>query len=107
MGAIDYKKYSNMTKRQLLNSLINAEKKEQKLKAEADKKINETKKLIQFLKAKMIKSLDDKPKYQFFTREQTNLDEILKKVTKQISIKEQKQLEAELQKEITGDYNEL
>ena len=106
MGAIDYKKYSNMTKRQLLNSLINAEKKEQKLKEEAEKKINETKELIQFLKAKMIKSLDDKPKYQFFTREQTNLDEISKKVTEQISIEEQKQLEAELQKDITGDLSQ-
>lgn len=107
MSMIDYKKYSNMNERQLLNSLLNARKKEQKIKAEADKKINETKELIQFLKAKMIKSLDNKPKYQFLTREQTNLNEISKKVTEQISIEEQKQLEAELQKEITGDYNEL
>ena len=103
---IDYEKYSNMTKRQLLNSLINAEKKEQKIKAEAEKKINETKELIQFLKAKIKESLD-KPKYQFLTREQTNLDAILKKVTEQISIEEQKQLEIKLQKDITRDYNEL
>lgn len=106
MSMIDYKKYSNMTKRQLLNSLLNARKKEQKIKAEAEKKINETKKLIQFLKAKMIKSLDDKPKYEFFTREQTNLNAISKKVTEQISIEEQKQLEIELQKEITGDLSQ-
>ena len=82
------------------------EKKNKKIKAEADKKINETKKLIQFLKAKMIKSLDDKPKYEFFTREQTNLNAISKKVTEQISIEEQKQLEIELQKEITGDLSQ-
>lgn len=106
MSMIDYKKYSNMTKRQLLNSLLNARKKEQKIKAEAEKKINETKKLIQFLKAKMIKSLDDKPKYEFFTREQTNLNAISKKVTEQILIEEQKQLEIELQKEITGDLSQ-
>lgn len=106
MSMIDYEKYSNMNERQLLNSLINAEKKEQKIKAEAEKKINETKELIQFLKAKIKESLD-KPKYEFLTREQTNLNAISKKVTEQILIEEQKQLEIELQKEITGDYNEL
>lgn len=38
MSMIDYKKYSNMNERQLLNSLLNARKKEQKIKAEAEKK---------------------------------------------------------------------
>ncbi|QOR03654.1 hypothetical protein [Campylobacter cuniculorum] len=37
MNIIDYEKYSFMNRRQLLNSLENAEKKEQKLKAEMEK----------------------------------------------------------------------
>ena len=40
MVTIDYAKYSNMSERQLLNSLLNAEKKEAKLRAEFQEKIN-------------------------------------------------------------------
>lgn len=54
MGAINYDKYSNMTKKQLLNSLLRAEKQEQKIKTQ----MQQQKELISFLKAKMIESLD-------------------------------------------------
>ena len=42
MQTIDYAKYSNMNERQLLNSLLNAEKKEAKLKADLQEKIKAT-----------------------------------------------------------------
>lgn len=55
---IAYEKYSNMNRRQLLNSLLSAEKKEQKIKAS----LNENSELIKFLKSKLKESLDS-PKY--------------------------------------------
>lgn len=55
---IDYTKYENMNRRQLLNSLLSAEKKEQKIK----ESLSETNELIKFLKSKLKESLDS-PKY--------------------------------------------
>ena len=48
MQAINYDKYLNMNERQLLNSLLNAEKKETKIKTI----LQEDSDLISFLKAK-------------------------------------------------------
>lgn len=58
MAAIDYEKYNKMSQKQLLNSLIIAEKKEQKLKANAEEKLKEISELVKFLKAKMKESLN-------------------------------------------------
>ncbi|MCR2101546.1 hypothetical protein [Campylobacter upsaliensis] len=104
--AIDYEKYSNMNIRQLTNSLLNAEKKEQKIKAEMFQKLNDTEELIKFLKAKIKENLD-KPKNEFFTREQAGLNKIALEVQKQISKEEQECLEAELRDEIQRKYDEL
>ena len=101
---IDYKKYSNMNERQLLNSLLNARKKEQKIKAEAEKKINETKKLIQFLKAKVKESLD-KPKQNFEPLKQTESYKQFQKMKAQMTEQEKQELEAEVQKEMNRDYS--
>ena len=60
---INYEKYSNMTKRQLLNSLLNAEKKEAKIKADLQEKIKANSDLISFLKAKLKERIDT-PKYE-------------------------------------------
>ncbi len=60
--AIDYDKYSNMNKKQLLNALINAEKKKQKIKQDLNEKIKHTTELIKFLKTKLKKSLNE-PKF--------------------------------------------
>ena len=57
MTTIDYAKYSNMSERQLLNSLLNAEKKEAKLRAEFHEKIKNSTELIKFLKAKLNENL--------------------------------------------------
>ena len=104
MSMIDYKKYSNMNERQLLNSLLNARKKEQKIKAEAEKKINETKELIQFLKAKVKESLD-KPKQNFEPLKQTESYKQFQKMKAQMTEQEKQELEAELQKEMNRDYS--
>mgnify|MGYP003554986595 CR=1 FL=1 len=58
MATIDYAKYSNMSERQLLNSLLNAEKKEAKLRAEFQEKIKNSTELIKFLKAKLNEKLN-------------------------------------------------
>lgn len=106
MIAIDYEKYLNMNTRQLLNSLVKEEKKHQKIKAEMFQKLNNTEELIKFLKAKIKESLD-KPKNEFFTREQTGLNEIALKIKDEIEAKEQEQLRKEVQEEMNRNYNEL
>ncbi|TLD91040.1 hypothetical protein LS74_010620 [Helicobacter magdeburgensis] len=107
MTAINYEKYSNMNRRQLINSLISAEKKEQKIKAEAERKLSETNELIKFLKSKIKESLDS-PKYEFVTREQSGLNKIANEVKNQISTQEKEQLKIEIQQEMSKDYgNEL
>ncbi|WP_300763128.1 hypothetical protein [Helicobacter sp. UBA3407] len=55
---IDYNKYSNMTRKQLLNLLSNAEKKEEKIRLET----SNTRELIKFLKTKIKENLKE-PKY--------------------------------------------
>lgn len=100
MTAIDYEKYSNMSQRQLLNSLINAEKKEQKLKAEAERKINETKELIKFLKAKIKESLDT-PKY--YTLENSPALKQIRKWEEE-NPQEAEKIKQELDAEMKGYY---
>lgn len=58
-ATIDYDKYSNMNKKQLLNALINAENKKQKIKQDLNEKIKHTTELIKFLKTKLKKSLNE------------------------------------------------
>ncbi len=62
-ATIDYDKYSNMNKKQLLNALINAEKKKQKIKQDLNEKIKHTTELIKFLKTKLKKSLNEPKSY--------------------------------------------
>ena len=99
MTAIDYEKYNNMSQRQLLNSLINAEKKEQKLKAEAEKKLSEIKELIKFLKAKMKESLDA-PKY--YTLESSPALNKIRNDFEKLPPEKQEQLNNELEKELSN-----
>lgn len=62
-ATIDYDKYSNMNKKQLLNALINAENKKQKIKRDLNEKIKHTTELIKFLKTKLKKSLNEPKSY--------------------------------------------
>lgn len=101
MTAINYDKYANMDRRQLLNSLISAEKKEQKMKAD----LNSHAELIKFLKSKMKESLDN-PKNEFFTREQVGFDKIANTIKSQLSAQEQEQIKADILQEINKDYGD-
>lgn len=95
-----------MNIRQLTNSLVNAEKQEQKIKEQIQEKLFEKQELIKFLKAKIKESLD-KPKYEFLTREQAGLDKIALEVKNQIPKEEQERLKAEAEAEANKEYNEL
>jgi len=103
MTTIDYEKYNNMNERQLYNSLLNARKKEQKIKAEADKKINEMKELIKFLTAKVKENLD-KPKQSFEPLKQTECYKQFQEMKTQMTEQEKQELETEVQKEMNRDY---
>ena len=93
---IAYDKYTNMSRRQLLNSLLSAEKKEQKIKAS----LSENSELIKFLKSKIKESLDS-PKY--YTLETSPA---LKKIKQweQENPQEAQQIKQELEEEMKGYY---
>ena len=105
MKAINYEKYANMSTKQLVNALISAEKKEQKLKQEAEKKFKESAELIRFLTSKIKENLE-RPKYEFFTREQTNLDELVKEVESKMTPEEIKEIKLQLEKEMNTVYDD-
>ncbi|RAZ48741.1 hypothetical protein [Campylobacter hyointestinalis] len=92
--AIDYAKYSNMNERQLLNSLLNAEKKEAKLKAELQQKLKDSKELIKFLKAKLNEKLNKEKNYTIETSPALNA---IKKSFDNLPKLEQEQLKNELE----------
>lgn len=96
MTAINYEKYSNMNRRQLLNSLLSAEKKEQKMKADLEAH-NE---LIKFLKSKLKESLDS-PKY--YTLETSPAIKKIDKWAKQ-NPELAAQADKELEEEMKGYY---
>lgn len=96
MTAINYEKYSNMNRRQLLNSLLSAEKKEQKMKADLEAH-NE---LIKFLKSKLKESLDS-PKY--YTLETSPAIKKMKQWEKD-NPQEAQQIRQELEEEMKGYY---
>lgn len=62
MPAIDYPKYENMSRRQLISALDGAEKKTRKLKEKYEENLKDNLNLIAFLKSKISESLNE-PKY--------------------------------------------
>lgn len=99
MSAIDYNKYSNMTQRQILNSLIKAEKQEQKIKKQMQEKLSQKQELIKFLKTKMKESLD-KPKY--YTLENSPAIKQIRKDFENLPKEQQMELEKELEMELSN-----
>ena len=93
---IAYEKYTNMNRRQLLNSLLSAEKKEQKIKAS----LSENSELIKFLKSKLKESLDY-PKY--YTLETSPAMKKMKQWEKD-NPQEAQQIRQELEEEMKGCY---
>lgn len=102
MATIDYAKYANMDRRQLFNALIIAEKREN----EKSKEVQELKKLIVYLKKRVINTMQDSEKYEFVTYEEMGLDKVAEEVKKQIPLERQKQLEQEVQEEMNKDYGD-
>lgn len=107
MQTIDYAKYSNMSERQLLNSLLNAEKREQKLKADLQEKIKATSDLISFLKTKLKEQID-KPRYSFVDYEKSESHKLANVYMATLSDQEKNELRKEVLAEVEADYgNEL
>ena len=107
MQTIDYAKYSNMSERQLLNSLLNAEKREQKLKADLQEKIKATSDLISFLKTKLKEQID-KPRYSFVDYEKSESHKLANAYMETLSDQEKNELRKEVLAEVEADYgNEL
>ena len=103
MQAINYEKYSNMNERQLLNSLLNAEKKETKIKTI----LQENSDLISFLKAKLKEKID-RPKYNFVPYKESEAYKIGREREKARTPEQQAQLDREIDELINKDYgNEL
>ncbi len=96
MVAIDYDKYADMNKRQLMNALLSAEKKEQKIKADLSSQCE----LIKFLKSKIKESLDS-PKY--YTLETSPALKKIKQWEKQ-NPQEAEQVRQELEAEMKDYY---
>lgn len=94
MATIDYAKYSNMSERQLLNSLLNAEKKEAKLRAEFQERIKNSTELIKFLKAKLNEKLN---KERYYTLESSPALNTIKNSFENLSKKDQDELKNELE----------
>ncbi|MCM1222011.1 MAG: hypothetical protein NC548_46815 [Lachnospiraceae bacterium] len=105
--SINYEKYSNMSERQLLNSLLNAQKSEAKLKADFEIKLKNKSELIQFLKAKLQEKINS-PKYDFILLEQSQSSKRFKENFEKMSESEKAELKAEVESEMNRDYgNEL
>ena len=103
MQAINYDKYLNMNERQLLNSLLNAEKKETKIKTI----LQENSDLISFLKAKLKEKID-RPKYNFVPYKKSEAYKIGREREKARTPEQQAQLDREIDELINKNYgNEL
>lgn len=101
MLAINYEKYSNMNERQLLNSLLNAEKKETKIKTD----LQENNNLILFLKAKLKEKIDC-PKHNFIPYEQSQSYKLAREYESTLSETKKAELMAELEADINKDYGD-
>ncbi len=101
MQAINYEKYSNMNERQLLNSLLNAEKKETKIKTI----LQENSDLISFLKAKLKEKID-RPKYNFVPYKESEAYKIGREREKARTPEQQAQLDREIDELINKDYGD-
>ena len=93
---IAYEKYTNMSRRQLLNSLLAAEKQEQKIKAQ----MQEKQELIKFLKVKIKESLDAPKHYTLETSPAIKKIDEWAKANPELAA----QADRELEEEMKGYY---
>ena len=90
-----------MNERQLLNSLLNAEKKETKIKTI----LQENSDLISFLKAKLKEKID-RPKYNFVPYKESEAYKIGREREKARTPQEQVKLNQEVDELINKDYGD-
>lgn len=96
---IDYAKYDNMNARQLVNSLMNLEHKEEKFREEANAKIKAMQDTIEYLQNR-IQATFKKPKYHFTPLEATGLPELAEEVKKNIGAEKYAQIKQEVKNEL-------
>ena len=101
---IDYDKYANMDTQQLANALINAQKREQKFRAESQMKLKNMRELIHFLKSKVNESVD---RAQFVPYEKSGLPELAREIEKQFTPQELEQIRQEVKAEMMRSDDEL
>lgn len=100
-ATIDYDKYANMDTLQLATALMNAQKREQRFRAESQAKIKNMRKLIHFLKSKIKESVD---KPQFMPYEKSGLPELAREIEKQFTPQEIEQMRQEVKKDMMMSY---
>lgn len=104
MTTIDYDKYANMDTRQLANALMNAQKREQKFRAEAQMKLKNMQELIYFLKSKIKESVD---KPQFINYTESKAYKAARELEKQLTPQELEQIQQEVKAEMMEHSDEL
>lgn len=92
-ATIDYQKYENMSKRNLFNALLSAEKKYETLKENLEQKLNAQAQLVEFLKAKIKTQLEKSENYAL--SEAPSMQKI-RKDFKTLSSSEQEQIKSEV-----------
>ena len=103
---IDYAKYANMSRKQLVNSLDSIEKRTIRYRAEAQAKIKDMQDLAFFLQEK-IKESFAKPKYEFKTLDEWGLNKLTREVEKQFTPQELDEIRQEVKAEMMEQSDEL
>ena len=102
MHIIDmYEKYEHMDKRQIVNALINAEKKEIKIRDELNTHIE----LVKFLKSKLKRVIDAPKEPEYYTLETSPTMQKYRKWAKE-NPEAIAKIDAELEMELAGQNNE-
>ena len=96
-----YEKYEHMDKRQIVNALINAEKKETKIRDELNTHIE----LVKFLKSKLKRVIDAPKEPEYYTLETSPAMQKHRKWVNE-NPEEAKKIREELEMELAGYNNE-
>ncbi|KAA6226256.1 MULTISPECIES: hypothetical protein [unclassified Campylobacter] len=95
---IDYKKYVNMSEKQLLNSLSNIDEKMTKLKVSTQEKLKDFIKLKKFLKTQLKNRIDK----EFIPYEKSTAHKLAQKLESSLSNEEKAEINKELKRQIHG-----
>lgn len=106
MANINYEKYTRMSQKQLFNSLISAEKKEQDIIERTHRQLSTTRDLIAYLKVRIKEGFDSKTKGEFVSLKDSESYKLAMEYKKTLSAKELAQLEWELERDINTDYGD-